>query len=176
MDPRYKSPGANVDRDEESEFRDLEVFTNSLKWMLRIGAVLAAFGLISAWMQLDLLSREFDVQEGRANDLRQAAVVGIGALVRLAAIIIFGRWIVLAHRNLPALGARYVEFTPGWALGCGSLSRPCDFSGAAATAWNGPRSRRTPGCCRCGGRCGSSGYSLETSRFPRRLDPERSRT
>ena len=22
MDPRYKSPGANVDRDEESEFRD----------------------------------------------------------------------------------------------------------------------------------------------------------
>jgi hypothetical protein len=32
-------------------------------------------------------------------------------------VIVFGRWIYLAHKNLPELGARYLHFTPGWAVG-----------------------------------------------------------
>ena len=117
MDPHYQVPAANLDRDEDSSFRDLGRFTSTLQWMLRAGALLAAVSLLSSWMQLDLLSRSFTEEEGAANDQREAFVSGVAFLLLIATFIVFGRWIVLAHRNLTGLGARYVEFTPGWAVG-----------------------------------------------------------
>lgn len=39
------------------------------------------------------------------------------ALVTLTAVFVFGRWILLAHRNLPALGAERLDVQPGWAVG-----------------------------------------------------------
>jgi len=117
MDPRYQSPAANLDRDETASFRDLERFTSTLQWMLRAGALIAAVSLLSSWMQLDLLSHEFTEEEGAANDKREALVGGVDFLLVISTYIVFGRWIVLAHRNLTGLGARYVEFTPGWAVG-----------------------------------------------------------
>jgi hypothetical protein len=41
--------------------------------------------------------------------------VALGAL--LATLLVFGTWIVRAHRNLPALGAENLDIRPGWALG-----------------------------------------------------------
>ena len=117
MDPHYQVPAANLDRDEDSSFRDLGRFTSTLQWMLRAGALLAAVSLLSSWMQLDLLLRSFTEEEGAANDQREAFVSGVAFLLLIATFIVFGRWIVLAHRNLTGLGARYVEFTPGWAVG-----------------------------------------------------------
>lgn len=118
MDPRYKSPTtAVVDRDAEHEFRDLSTFTTVLVWMLRIGAALAVLSLWSSWLQLDLLKTSFSPEEGTANDRREALVAGASGIVMLATLIIFGRWIVLAHRNLPALGAQHLEVRPGWAVG-----------------------------------------------------------
>ena len=117
MDPHYQVPAANLDRDEDPSFRDLGRFTSTLQWMLRAGALLAAVSLLSSWMQLDLLSRSFTEEEGAANDQREAFVSGVAFLLLIATFIVFGRWIVLAHRNLTGLGARYVEFTPGWAVG-----------------------------------------------------------
>ena len=117
MDPRYQTPAANLDRDETASFRDLESFTNTLQWMLRAGALIAAVSLLSSWMQLELLSHEFTQEEGAANDKREALVGSVDFLLGIATFIVFGRWIVLAHRNLAGLGARYVEFTPGWAVG-----------------------------------------------------------
>jgi hypothetical protein len=118
MDPRYKTPSAAVvDVDADEEFRDLTRFTNVLVWMLRIGAALAVLSLWSGWLQLDLLSRTFSPAEGTANDQREQMVNGAVSLLMLATFVVFGRWIVLAHRNLPAMGAQYLEFRPGWAVG-----------------------------------------------------------
>jgi hypothetical protein len=117
MDPHYQVPAANLDREEASSFRDLGKFTSTLKWMLYVGAMLSAVSLLSSWMQLDLLSRSFTEEEGAANDQREAGVGGVAFVLLIATYIVFGRWIVLAHRNLTGLGASYVEFTPGWAVG-----------------------------------------------------------
>jgi hypothetical protein len=118
MDPRYKSPTAEVvDRYADDEFRDLTTFTTVLAWMLRAGAALAFFGLLASWMQLELLSRSFSAAEGSANAQRVVVIAGLAGLLRVVTWFVFGRWIVLAHRNLPALGERYPEFTPGWAVG-----------------------------------------------------------
>lgn len=35
----------------------------------------------------------------------------------LATLLVFGTWIVRAHRNLPALGAENLDVRPGWAVG-----------------------------------------------------------
>ena len=117
MDPHYQVPVANLDRDEESSFRDLGRFTSTLQWMLRAGALVAAVSLMSSWMQLNLLSHPFTEEQGASNDQREALVSGVAFPLLIATYIVFGRWIVLAHRNLTGLGARYVEFTPGWAIG-----------------------------------------------------------
>lgn len=118
MDPRYKSPTAEVvDAEVDGDFRDLTRFTSVLVWMLRVGVVLAVLSLWSSWLQLDLLSRPYTEAEGTANDMREASVAGLAGVLMLATICVFGRWIVLAHRNLPALGAQYLEYRPGWALG-----------------------------------------------------------
>jgi hypothetical protein len=117
MDPRYKSPTTNVDRIEDDGFRDLDKFTGALTWLLRAGVLLSALSLISSWMQLELLSRPYTQEEGDANDSREGLIGILALLVFIPTLITFGRWIVLAHRNLPALGARTLDFTPGWALG-----------------------------------------------------------
>jgi hypothetical protein len=118
MDPRYKSPTTTVaDHDAEHGFRDLTTLTTVLVWVLRIGAALALLSLWSSWLQLELLSTEFSPGDGAANDRREALVAGATGIVMLATIIIFGRWIVLAHRNLPALGAQSLDVRPGWAVG-----------------------------------------------------------
>jgi hypothetical protein len=146
MDPRYKSPTANVDRDESEEFRDIEQFTHVLKWMLRVGAALAVIGFVSAAMQFNLLSRVYTEAEGRINDLRIGAVGGVASLLSLATFVIFGRWIVLAHRNLPALGSSFIEVTPGWAVGwffipLGNLWKPYQ---AMRFLWQASRDARNP--------------------------------
>jgi hypothetical protein len=117
MDPHYQVPAANLDRDEDSSFRDLGRFTSTLRWMLYAGAMLAAVSLLSSWMQLELLSHPYTEEEGAANDRREGLVGGGEFLITIATYVVFCRWIVLAHRNLTGLGARYVEFTPGWAVG-----------------------------------------------------------
>lgn len=118
MDPRYKSPTTAIaDHDAEHAFRDLTTFTTLVVWMPRIGAGLAVLSLWSSWLQLELLSTPFSPEQGTANDRREALVAGASGIVMLATIIVFGRWIVLAHRNLPALGAQHLEFRPGWAVG-----------------------------------------------------------
>lgn len=118
MDPRYKSPtAAVVDENASADFRDLTTFTTVLTWMLRAGAALAVVGLWATASQLEMLSREFTQAEGAANAQRLVAVTAGNVILRLVTFVVFGRWIVLAHRNLDALGASYLEFRPGWAVG-----------------------------------------------------------
>jgi hypothetical protein len=145
MDPRYKSPATNVVREEEEfTFRDLDFITRSLQWLLRAGAVVVTVSLWSAWLQLSLLGGPFTEAEGQANDLREGAVGGLQALVTITAAIVFGRWILLAHRNLPALGAENLDVRPGWAIGwffipVANLWKPYQ---AMRTLWKASRDAR----------------------------------
>jgi hypothetical protein len=118
MDPRYKSPATNVVREEEEfSFRDLDFITRSLQWLLRAGALVAFVSLWSSWLQLQLLGAPFTEAEGEANDMREGTISGLQAILTVATIIVFGRWILVAHRNLPALGAQDLDVRPGWAVG-----------------------------------------------------------
>ena len=117
MDPRYKSPSGNVERDEESDFRDLGRHTRILQWMLRIGAAMLVVTAISSLMQITLLSRDYTQEEAVSNFQREALVAIAQLFLFIAIAIVFGRWIVRAHRNLVPLGATYLEYRPGWAVG-----------------------------------------------------------
>ena len=118
MDPRYKPPDAPlVEAPVIAGFRDIEQWTKVLTWMLMIGAGLAVVSAISSAMQLELLSRSYDTNEAAANDKREALLGGATVLLTLGTMVVFGRWIVLAHRNLEPLGVHFLDFTPGWAVG-----------------------------------------------------------
>ena len=89
---------------------------------LALNIVLDLIALGSGFMEIGLLSR---AQEGgtitdteaEANDTRQAIIGGLQLLTFVLTAIFFLMWIHRAHRNLPALGARDLKFTPNWAVG-----------------------------------------------------------
>jgi hypothetical protein len=72
---------------------------------------------VSALMQLALLSSDYSAEEAGANDLRERIVNSAQLLLFVGTSIFFLRWVYLAHRNLPELGARHLRMSPGWAVG-----------------------------------------------------------
>jgi hypothetical protein len=111
------SEGVNGTQD--AGFRDLSGITRTVSVLLLIGLGVKVLAIVSAYMQLNLLSHApYSVAAARANDLRENVVGSVQLLLYLITVIVFGRWIYLAHQNLPDLGARYLRFTPGWSVGC----------------------------------------------------------
>jgi len=99
-------------------FRDLSGITSKLSWLLLIGAGLHVLGLISSFMQLSLLTHPpYSVAQANANDLRERWMSSGQLILFLITVIVFGRWIYLAQKNLPELDARYLRFGPGWSVG-----------------------------------------------------------
>ena len=99
-------------------FRDLSGISRKLSWLLLIGAGLHVLGLISSFMQLSLVTHPpFSVAQANANDFRERLVSSVQLILFLTTAIVFGRWIYLAQKNLPELGARSLRFGPGWSLG-----------------------------------------------------------
>jgi hypothetical protein len=118
MDPRYKSPETHVVlQNQKDDFLDISRLTTILGWMLLVGAASALLAVWSNWMQLQLLSHQYTLQEAQANDLRERSITMSALGVTIACIFVFGRWIFVAHRNLTALGARELDVTPGAAIG-----------------------------------------------------------
>ena len=106
--------GENV----ESDFRDLSGISKKLSVLLFIGIGVHILWIVFSLMQLKLLSQEhFSMQNAAANDLRGREVAVLQVLLYIVTAVVFGRWIYLAHRNLLSLGARYLQFRPGWAIG-----------------------------------------------------------
>jgi hypothetical protein len=101
----------------DQEFRNLDGITRSLLVLLALQAVLNIVGGWSSWLQLLLLSGPFTEAEAQANDLRELIISRVALGMLLATLLVFGTWIVRAHRNLPALGAENLDIRPGWALG-----------------------------------------------------------
>jgi Domain of unknown function (DUF4328) len=101
-------------------FRDLSGTSRKLTLLLLIGAGLHVLGLFSSIMQFSLLRHApytYTMAQATANDLRERLVNSGQLILFLITAIVFGRWIYLAQKNLPELGARYLRFGPGWSVG-----------------------------------------------------------
>lgn len=84
-------------------------------------AVLALVAAGSSAAQYELLGRidggDFSMEEANANDSRQAGIGMVQVAFYLATAIAFLTWMHRAHKNLPSLGSRDLQYTPGWAVG-----------------------------------------------------------
>jgi hypothetical protein len=86
------------------------------------GMILDAVATVADWIQLNLLNR---IAEGHvvtdlqvtSNDERQALIFTLAFWLYYITAIFVLMWVHRAHRNLPALGARELRFTPRWAVG-----------------------------------------------------------
>ena len=90
--------------------------------LLIAGIAVDVLASISGLFQISLLSSliagvEFTEDQMFWNDLREAAVALTKLFVFLTTVVLFSMWIHRAYRNLPALGASRLEFSPGWAVG-----------------------------------------------------------
>jgi hypothetical protein len=90
--------------------------------LLALGIVLDLIAIWSDLLQLRLIAaimagQDVVDQELAANVSRQQLIGTAQFLVLVISAIAFLIWIHRAHRNLRALGARGLRFTPGWAVG-----------------------------------------------------------
>lgn len=94
-------------------FRDLSAITGWLSWLLALGAAVSIFNIIAS------LAQPANGVAAASVGWRMliAAMAQVDLVLSLITVIIFGRWIYLAHKNLPEIGARYLRIGPGWALG-----------------------------------------------------------
>ena len=101
-----------------NSFRDITGLSKLLKILLVAGKVWAIVMVISSALQLELISRDsFSEEEGAANDAREQIVAILYLLLYIFTAVIFGRWIYRANKNVRALGALGLRYTPGWAVG-----------------------------------------------------------
>jgi Domain of unknown function (DUF4328) len=113
-----EAPVAAAAEGTASGFRDLSGISGKVSWLLLAGAGLHVLGVVSSVMQLNLLTHPpINMALAHANDLRQQLLHSGQFVLLLVTAILFGRWIYLAHKNLPELGARFLRFGPGWAVG-----------------------------------------------------------
>ena len=99
-------------------YRDMTGVTKFLRVLLGLSVAIAVVSLFSSFMQAELLSRSsFSVAEGQANDSREQFIGVLQLALYVFTVVIFGRWIVRANKNIRALGADDLRITPGWAVG-----------------------------------------------------------
>jgi len=108
--------------DESFEFRPLDRIARMLRFWLILGAIVSLVAGLSDLIEIQLLSRiaageELSVLETDANDNRQGLIAIIQALVMLATVVSCVSWCYRSRKNLPALGATYLQYSPGWTIG-----------------------------------------------------------
>ena len=93
-------------------------WSQGLLWATLVISFVAA---VSGFFEISLLNRMgagvISETEANANDLRQGAIGILQFLITLATAAAFLTWFYRAHKNLPRLGARNLEYPPGWAVG-----------------------------------------------------------
>ncbi len=91
------------------------------KGLLVATLVLSIVGIISGFLQIELLSRAatgaISDAEAAANDSRQQLIGVLQFLLVLGTAVAFLMWFQRAHKNLPGLGGRELKYSPGWAVG-----------------------------------------------------------
>lgn len=97
-----------------------------------VGIVLSSLSLVSSEMQAQLLGRAAHGvlptdSEAGLNDLREAVIGILDAAAIIAGLVLFLVWIHRAHKNLPALGAKGLAYSPGWTVGYFFIPILCFF-------------------------------------------------
>lgn len=128
-------------------FRDLSGLNTVLSIFICTTMLAIIACIVSDIMQIILLSKDtFEIEDAEANDFRHA-IIHIGRVcVHVISGLIFFRWLFIANKNVRALGAKDLVYTPGWMIGCyfvpiANLIWPCysmiELSKASksATSW-----------------------------------------
>lgn len=112
--------------DTGNNYKDSSNLTNWVRYMLYAQIVVAIISIGSNFLEYQLLSdfqngvytsQDQAIADAEVSDQRQQVV----ALVYLAVFIVSGflilRWIHRANYNARQLGAKDMDFTPGWSIG-----------------------------------------------------------
>jgi hypothetical protein len=107
-------------------FRDAGKLTKWVRIALYAQVAIAAVALVSGYMEYQTLTRlvvglfpsqQHALTAVQASDSRESVV----ALVQLAVAVVSGvlilTWIYRANRNARSLGAKDMQYTPGWSVG-----------------------------------------------------------
>lgn len=110
----------------ENNYRDSSSLTIWVRYMLYAQIMVAIISIASNFLEYQLLSdyqngvyssQEKAIADGEASDQRQQII----ALIYLTVFVVSGflilRWIHRANYNAHQLGAKEMEFTPGWSIG-----------------------------------------------------------
>jgi hypothetical protein len=112
----YSSPPPQVRRERWAKNpRTLTLLLRILLWVLLGVAIVSA--LISVSSLVTGRAAQVEIEELSLMDIVELLVALMYLGVYLATVVVFGMWIHRANRNARALGARHLEFTPGWAVG-----------------------------------------------------------
>ncbi|MGB0954036.1 MAG: DUF4328 domain-containing protein [Planctomycetota bacterium] len=99
------------------EFRDLTRWTNFLTILLGLCFAGGLVFIWSNWTMYQAMDRSLSFADVRELNHRQIVTRWIFSGATLLVAPFFARWLVLAHRNLIAMGAKDLKFVPGWVVG-----------------------------------------------------------
>ena len=112
--------------DIDNNYENSSGLTKWVRYMLYAQVLVALVSIFSNYLEYQLLSdyqdgiytsQELAVADGEASDQRQQVVGIIYMLVFIVSGFLILRWIHRANYNARQLGAKKMEFTPGWAIG-----------------------------------------------------------
>ncbi|MEZ5460524.1 DUF4328 domain-containing protein [Dokdonella sp.] len=109
-----------------AHFRDSENLTRWVRILLYAQIVVAIASLISGYLEYQLLlslqngtfeAVEIALAESAAGDRRQLVVGVVYLILLIVSAVVILKWIHRANYNARQLGAKGMDFTPGWAVG-----------------------------------------------------------
>ena len=95
---------------------------NLTKLLLIVGIAIGVLSILSLLLELAFppFADDQEIGDNPAAFVVLLLQMGVGIiqfLVYVATIVVFCMWLHRSYRNLPALGARNIAYSPGWAVG-----------------------------------------------------------
>nr|WP_298144789.1 DUF4328 domain-containing protein [uncultured Pseudomonas sp.] len=112
--------------EDKGNFINSDSLIRWVRYFLFAQIIVAVVSLASGAMEYQLLSAYENgiytshgqaVADGEANDARQAIIAMVYLAVSIVSGIVILKWIYRANYNARQLGAKGMEFTPGWSIG-----------------------------------------------------------
>ena len=107
-------------------FRDAAALVKWARWSIYAQLAVGLLAVVSGYLEYgvlsgirdgDFASQQAAIDAAEASDVRQALIGLLQIVVAIVSGILILRWIHRANWNARALGARGLDFTPGWAVG-----------------------------------------------------------
>ena len=107
-------------------YKDNSSLTKWVIWLLKLQILVAVISLFSNYLEYNLLtefqnelfaSQDEFMQKADESDTRQAFIALSYLVVFVVSGILILKWLYRANYNVKQLGAKDMEFTPGWSIG-----------------------------------------------------------